>query len=302
MTSGRYAAQARGPPALWSADAHLAACVDCRARLAATVGPQLVDRGWARLDAELDAPVPGPIERLLVRVGVPDHTARLLAATPTLRLSWLLAVVATLALTAMLAHLAEPIVFLATAPLLPVAGVALSFGHEVDPTYEISLVAPMHTFRLVLLRCVAVLATTTGLSTAASLALPDLGMAALGWFLPSLALTVVSIALSPRLGPVAAATARSGPCRIMRVNIGKEVPRQIPMAQLWEKQHGFASIVEADERYPRYPDPHLVRFALPTIAEAASPHPLMLWWALLLALSSLARHEPAAWTSAISAC
>jgi len=86
---------------------------------------------------------------------------------------------------------------------------------------------------------------------------------------------------------------------IMRVNIGKEVPRQVSMAQLWEKQREFASIIEADERYPRYPDPHLVGFALPTIAEAASPHPLMLWWALLLALSSLARYEPAAWTSAI---
>ncbi|BCB88766.1 cupin domain-containing protein [Phytohabitans suffuscus] len=200
----RYAALGLAPPALWSADAHLAACAPCRDRLSAVAPAGLVGDGWARLDAELDAPVPGPVERLLVRAGVPDHTARLLAATPTLRRSWLAAVTSTLALTALLAHLAHPAVFLVVAPLLPVAGVTLSFGPRFDPTYEISLVAPMHTLRLVLLRCTAVLSTTTVLSGLASLAVPDLGLAVLGWFLPSLALTVTSLALTPRFGPVAA--------------------------------------------------------------------------------------------------
>jgi len=151
--------------------------------------------------------VPGPVERLLLRCGVADHTARLLAATPVLRMSWLLAVAATLALTALLAHLAQPVVFLATAPLLPVVGVALAFGPKVDPTYEIALVAPMHSFRLLLLRCVAVLSATTGLSAVASLTLPDVGLRALGWFLPALALTLLSLALTLRLGPIPAAAA-----------------------------------------------------------------------------------------------
>jgi hypothetical protein len=201
----RYAALELVPPALWSADAHLAACADCRERLSTAAPRELAGDGWVSLDAELDAPVPGSVERLLVRAGVPDHTARLLAATPTLRRSWLAAVALTLALTALLAHLAHPAVFLVVAPLLPVAGVALSFGPRVDPTYEIALVAPMHTFRLVLLRCTAVLATTTALSGLASLAMPDLGLAALGWFLPSLTLTVTSLALTPGFGPVTAA-------------------------------------------------------------------------------------------------
>ena len=30
-----------------------------------------------------------------------------------------------------------------------------------------------------------------------------------------------------------------------------------------------------------------------------APHPLMLWWALLYGLSSLARYEPATWTAAL---
>jgi hypothetical protein len=201
----RYAEGGLAPPALWSTEAHLAACPHCRDRLAAVAGPELLGVGWERLDAELDAPVPGPIERLLIRIGVADHTARLLAATPVLRLSWLAAIAATLVLTALLAHLAQPVVFLAVAPLLPVAGVALAFGPRVDPTYEIALVAPVHTVKLLLLRCVAVLSVTTGLSAAASLALPGVGLAALGWFLPALTLTLLSLALTPRLGPILAA-------------------------------------------------------------------------------------------------
>ncbi|MEV7629263.1 hypothetical protein [Actinoplanes sp. NPDC089786] len=201
----RYGEGTLVPPELWSTEAHLAACAYCRERLAAAAEPQMTAAGWVRLDAELDAPVPGPVERLLVRAGVAEHTARLLAATPVLRLSWLVAVASTLALAALLANLADPVVFLAVAPLLPVGGVALSFGHRVDPTYEITVVAPIHTFRLLLLRCVAVLSTTTVLSAAATLALPDLGLTALGWFLPALALTLLTLAFMARLGPVLAA-------------------------------------------------------------------------------------------------
>jgi hypothetical protein len=197
----RYGQRTLAPPALWSVEAHLAACPHCRDRLA-TGQPELVRAGWDALAAELDAPVPGRIERLLTRAGVAGHTARLLAATPVLRLSWLAAVVSTVALAALLGAVAHPLVFLAAAPLLPVCGVALSFGPRVDPTYEIAVVAPMHTFRLLLLRCAAVLSATTVLSAVASVAMPDIGLAALGWFLPALTLT---LALTARLGPVLAA-------------------------------------------------------------------------------------------------
>jgi hypothetical protein len=201
----RYAQRGLDAAVLWSAEAHLAACPYCRERLDAVVAPELLRDGWARLDAELDEPVPGPAERLLVRLGVAGHTARLLAATPVLRLSWLSAVAVTLGLAALLANLAHPVVFLAAAPLLPVAGVALAFGPRADPTYEMALVAPMHTAKLLLLRCAAVLSVTTGLSAVACLALPDFGPVALGWFLPALALTLLSLALTPQLGPILAA-------------------------------------------------------------------------------------------------
>lgn len=202
-----YSDRALAPPALWSTEAHLAACPGCRERLAATVDPAIARSGWIRLETELDAPVPGPMERLVMRLGVADHTARLLAATPVLRLSWLAAVASTLALTAVVANLANPLVFLVIAPLLPLVGVAVSFGPAVDPTYEIALVSPMHTFHLLMLRCVTVLSATTGLSALASLALPRYGLVALGWFLPALVLTLFSLVLTPRLGPFLAAGA-----------------------------------------------------------------------------------------------
>jgi hypothetical protein len=200
-----YSAGVLAAPGVWSVEAHLAGCAQCRGRLATVAGPELVEAGWERIDAELDAPRPGAVERILVALGVPEHTGRLLAATPALRGSWLLAVVVTLASAALLAQVARPVVFLVLTPLLPLSGVAASFGPGIDPTYETTVVAPIHTFRLLLLRCVAVLSVNTLFAAGASLTLTRYGFQAVGWFLPSLALTVLALLLTPRLGSVLAA-------------------------------------------------------------------------------------------------
>jgi len=84
-----------------------------------------------------------------------------------------------------------------------------------------------------------------------------------------------------------------------RATIAVDAPTEVTMAELWRRQRALVSIVEIDERQPAYPTPALVGFALPEIAGGPSPFPLLLWWALLLGLSSLARYEPAAWTAAI---
>jgi hypothetical protein len=203
-----YLAGRASPPGLWSTEKHLEACARCRDGLSRVADAETVENGWSRLDASLDEPRRGPVESVLVAMGVPEHTARLLAATPALRLPWLVAVALTLMSTAAGAHLAQsmstPVAFLAAAPLLPLAGVAVSFGPGLDPTYELTLVAPVDTFRLVLLRAVVVLATSIGLSAVACLALPDVGLLALAWLLPALALTLLGLALTPSLGPVVA--------------------------------------------------------------------------------------------------
>ena len=236
-----YAAGVLAPPRLWSVETHLAACADCRTALAARVPAAETDAGWARLDAELDAPRPGPFESLLVRAGVADHTARLLAATPLLRGSWLGAVVLTLLLAVCVALAASPLLLLATAPLLPLAGVAVSFGPGLDPTYESAVVAPMHTFRLLMVRTVAVLSTTTALSALASLALPSLGLAALGWLLPALALTSTGVALTARLGPVLA-PALVGGAWAARVALSRLLASGTPLPFTAEGQGAAAAV------------------------------------------------------------
>ncbi|MEU4652353.1 zf-HC2 domain-containing protein [Streptomyces sp. NPDC023723] len=210
-----YAGGGLVAPAVWSVDAHLAGCAVCRAALAGVVDPERVEAGWERLDAELDAPRAGWFEGLLVRAGVPDHTARLLAATPGLRGSWLGAVAGVLVMCVAVVTAAgspggSPTLFLALAPLLPLLGVALSYGPALDPTYEIAVVAPLHGFRLLMIRTVAVLGVGVALNGLATLALPGYGLSALAWLLPALALTGAGLALTPRLGPVVAPSVVGG--------------------------------------------------------------------------------------------
>jgi hypothetical protein len=135
------------------------------------------------------------------------HTARLLAATPSLRASWLLAIVAALAFTVLAAD-AGPrgtLLFLTLAPILPLAGVALAYGPQVDRLHELGAAAPLSGFRLLLLRSAAVVATTTLLAGGAGLFLPGAGGVAAAWLLPALALSLLTLALSARLEPVQAA-------------------------------------------------------------------------------------------------
>src|SRR5262245_49179940 len=203
-----YAAGDLDVAGAWSVEAHLTSCAGCRELAGALVGPERPRRVRAALIDAVDVPRTGVAERLLVRLGVAEHTARLLAATPALRGSWLLAVAVALGFAVLAARVGQgpdaSLAFLTVAPLLPLAGIAVAYGPGIDPTYEIGLAAPMRSFKLLLLRAAAVLGTATLLAAAASLALPGLGPGAAGWLLPSLALTVSSLALATRVEPLRA--------------------------------------------------------------------------------------------------
>jgi Putative zinc-finger len=192
----------------WSVEAHLTSCAACRLQARALVDPARLGRLRAALVDAVDLPRAGLVERLLVRLGMADHTARLLAATLALRGSWLLAVAMALAFAVLAAWVQSGqdanLAFLCLAPLLPLAGIAVAYGPGVDPTYEIGLAAPVRSFRLLLLRAAAVLGTAILLGGAASLALPQLGPGAAGWLLPSLALTASSLALATTVEPLRA--------------------------------------------------------------------------------------------------
>ncbi|WP_406837296.1 zf-HC2 domain-containing protein [Streptomyces sp. AHU1] len=95
---------------------------------------------------------------------------------------------------------------LALAPVVPVAGVALSYGRHADPLHEIAASAPSGGLRLLLTRTAAVLVVSAPSLTVAGLLLPSsgprlpAGPATAGWLLPGLALTLASLVLSGYLG------------------------------------------------------------------------------------------------------
>lgn len=190
----------------FSIEAHVAECAVCQAAMSHAVDPVRLERVWSDVEDRLDAPRAGRVEAVLVRIGVPGHLARLLAATPSLTLSWLAAVIVVLACGVLLAQQGERglLAFLCGAALLPLVGVAAAFGRGLDPTYELAVAAPFSSLRLLLIRAAAVLVVTVTLAAAAALALPGFGWSAAAWLLPSLGLTIVSLALATYVAPLTA--------------------------------------------------------------------------------------------------
>jgi hypothetical protein len=193
----------------FSVETHLVECERCRAAAAAAVGPSRVADSWAGIDAALDAPRPGPVEWLVLRLGLSPRVARLLSATPALRVSWLSAVALTLAFSVASAYGGHGeramLLFLLVAPLLPLAGVAAAFSPALDPAGELTMASPSGGFPLLLLRTVAVLVSTTVLAGLAALALPQFDGLAAAWLLPALGLSVASLALATVAPPLPAA-------------------------------------------------------------------------------------------------
>ena len=209
-TLARYA-HGRGPLSVGaSVEAHLLSCARCRALLTPAVELDRLERLWDDVVERVDAPRPGMVERLLRLAGVSEDTARLLAATPTLRASWLLAMAAALAFAVFAAiasgvHERGTLLFLTVAPVLPVAGVAVAFHRGLDPAYEIGLAAPYSQFRLLLLRSAAVTAVTCAAALVAGLLLPERALTAAAWLLPALALTSLTLVLARRVDVIYAA-------------------------------------------------------------------------------------------------
>src|SRR5262245_32805203 len=100
----RYAAGAIDPAVAASTAATLTACAACRAQIATTVDSQRAEAIWRVVADRADRPRRGVLERVLARLGVDEATARLVAATPTLRGPWLLGIAGVLAFVATAAH------------------------------------------------------------------------------------------------------------------------------------------------------------------------------------------------------
>ena len=122
--------------------------------------------------------------------------------------------------------------FLAVAPVLPLAGIALAYGQRVDPLYETQAATPMAGPRALLLRALAVLATAMILTGLATPLLPGPPGIAAAWLLPALALTLATLALSTRFSPLpSAATLAAAWLGAVLVANGHELELFTPTAQ-----------------------------------------------------------------------
>jgi len=192
-----------------SIEAHLLHCATCRGRVGPLVDPAPLRDVWARLEESVQAPRVGLLHRLLRTLGVPDHEAVLLAAAPALRASWLWGTALALAFAAAAAAGGGErgtVLFLIVAPLAPVAGVAASYGPDIDEAYEPTLAAPYSSSRLLMLRAVAILLTSVPLAALGGLLLPGSAWSAATWLLPASAAVALTLAGSTWTGPARAAT------------------------------------------------------------------------------------------------
>ncbi|MGA8977482.1 MAG: hypothetical protein WB473_00030, partial [Pedococcus sp.] len=90
--------------------------------------------------------------------------------------------------------------FLFVAPLAPVAGVAMAFGGDADPSQEIVVTTPFSSIRLLLLRTAAVVATCVPIAALVGLSIPGPGWLFVAWLTPAAACVTVTLALSPYVG------------------------------------------------------------------------------------------------------
>lgn len=171
-----------------------------------------LDANWKAITLELDAPAPSRVERALRRVGIPGHVTRLVVATPALRRAWFvaLAVVSIVVLALTPENSTSPFGVLLLAPLVPVLGVAFSFGPDADPAHEAHLAAPMRGLRLLAIRTVTTLVVAAAVVTPLA-AINEVSRPwAAAWLLPALATTATSLALMTRLPPRRATAAAGG--------------------------------------------------------------------------------------------
>jgi hypothetical protein len=205
----------------WSVEAHLAVCPRCRGVVNAHVDAGRLSRNRSVLLVRASMPDDAGPRRVAVRAGVPDHVLRLLAATPSLRLSWLLGMVGVLTLTTVEAIVAHALMqvggpprlgsqhvlvpFVVASPLLVLASVAAAFLPTFDPAYRLAAAAPFSGVRLLLVRTLATLLAAAIPMVCIGALLPGPRWVPAALLGPSLALCMLALAAATLVRPATAA-------------------------------------------------------------------------------------------------
>jgi Putative zinc-finger len=204
-----FAAGTVDPVSGASVETHLMTCEECRAAVTELFPQQFLDDVWDGVRESVEAPAPGPVERLLTWLGISGETARLLVSVPAMQGAWFVGLICATGFAALAAATSEAfglVTFLVIAPLAPLAGVAASFGGEADPAHELVSAAPYSPVRLLMVRSAGVLCSSLPLTVIVGLTLPGTDLLAIAWLAPAAAAVTLTLAIGPWLGHTATAT------------------------------------------------------------------------------------------------
>ena len=234
------------PATASSTEAHLLTCGRCRGTVAAAVPTPELDATWAAIADRVDAPRPGPIERVLAGLGIRPEAARLVAATPALQLGWLASVVVVTTLAVLAAYERDSrTLFLVLAPVLPLGSVAVSFVRGAEPGGEAVFAAPLSGTALVLRRATAVVATSFVCVLVGAFALPGLEPVDAAWVLPALALAAAALAGATWWPVEQVATGLVAAWAIVVMAVAVTGPPEPDISPLWAAPGQAAALVLA---------------------------------------------------------
>lgn len=212
-----YVAGALDPVNGASVEQHLDRCGECRANIGPLVDAPTRERAWSAILETVESQELTLPARLARRLGVPEPTSLLLAATASLRTAWISSAFVALGFAVAAVYWSgggalAP--FLLVAPLIPVLGVAAAYGPHEDPLESLIVTVPYGRTRLILLRTLGVLVSVLPFAIGAGFFVPGPPWLAVAWLGPALALVPVMMALSsfvgPRVGAAAVAIAWCG--------------------------------------------------------------------------------------------
>jgi hypothetical protein len=190
-----------------SLERHVERCAACRAQVAPLADADLLDVAWDRVRLGIEEPPLPWLLRLAGRLGLTEPAQILLAAAASLRAAWLSGAFVALGFAVLAAALAGEDLwpFLLVAPLVPVLGVAASYGDADDPFETLAVTTPYGRTRLILTRTLAILVTTVPAACLLGLLLPGPTWVAVAWLGPALAMLTLQLSLASYLGPRIAA-------------------------------------------------------------------------------------------------
>lgn len=191
-----------------SLERHLDRCAACRASIRSLVDREILATAWSEVQDRVERPRLPVFVRAARRLGLSEPASVLLAASASLRTAWLSSSLVALGFAFAASRFSDGVrlwPFLLVAPLIPVIGVAASYGPSTDPLESLIVTSPYGRARLILVRALAVLTVCLPFSVTLGLMLPQPVWVAAAWLGPALAMIPILLALAAFVGPRPAA-------------------------------------------------------------------------------------------------